>query len=361
LSQYVTSDELTGDIVHRFWHEQAQIDGGKMDKYVTWSDNGGLVFSYFDATSMPEGQLAQQYVMADNLFHSAYGGSFLNHIFLVAAAPPVFPNASDQSKPMLDANGLLLLDANGNIVKDGNVTPDNFAVNTTFSANLVPPFVTDASTLLPSLNDSDPAKPNYMPTIGDRLSEKHISWKWYSGGWDNALAGNADPLFQWHHQPFAYFDNYGPNTQGRASHLQDEQEFFNDLYGDNLPAVSFIKPLGPDNEHPGYTSLLRGQQHVADIVAAVKASSAWADSAIIITYDENGGRWDHVSPPALDRWGLGTRVPAIIISPFAKTGFVDHTQYESLSIIRTIEDAYGLQPLTDRNAHANNLINAFQF
>jgi phospholipase C len=184
-----------------------------------------------------------------------------------------------------------LLDANGNIVKDGNVTPDNYAVNTTYSINLVPSFVTDPTTLLPSLNNSDSTKANYMPTIGDRLSEKHISWKWYSGGWDNALAGNADPLFQWHHQPFAYYDNYRPSTQGRASHLQDEQEFFNDLYGDNLPAVSFIKPLGPDNEHPGYAALLQGQQHVADIVAAVKASSAWADAAIIITYDENGGRW----------------------------------------------------------------------
>jgi acid phosphatase len=360
LSQYVSADQLTGDIVHRFWHEQAQIDGGKMDMFVTWSDNGGLVFSYFDASNLPEGQLAQQYVMADNFFHSAYGGSFLNHQFLVSAAPPVFPNAPDQLKPMLDANGQLLLDANGNIVKDGNVTPDNYAVNTIFSVNLVPPFVTDPSTLLPSLNDSDPTMPNYTPTIGDRLSEKHISWKWYAGGWEDALAGKADPLFQWHHQPFAYYDNYGPNTRGRAAHLQDEQEFFEDLYGDNLPAVSFIKPLGPDNEHPGYANLLQGQQHVADIVQAVKDSSAWADAAIIITYDEHGGRWDHVSPPALDRWGLGTRVPAIIISPFAKTGFVDHTQYETISILRTIEDAFGLQPLTDRDAHANSLINAFQ-
>jgi phospholipase C len=240
-------------------------------------------------------------------------------------------------------------------VQDGNVTPDNYAVNTIYSANLVPPFVTDPTTLLPSLNDSDPTRPNYMPTIGDRLSAKHISWKWYSGGWDDALAGKADPLFQWHHQPFAYFDNYGPGTQGRAAHLQDEQVFFADLYGDNLPALSFIKPLGPDNEHPGYTSLLQGQQHVAEIVQAVQNSSAWADSAIIITYDENGGRWDHVSPPALDRWGVGTRVPAIIISPFAKKGFVDPTQYETLSILRSIEEAYGLKPLTDRDAKANSL------
>src|SRR5262249_14376116 len=158
--------------------------------------------------------------------------------------------------------------------RDGNVTPDNYAVNTTFSANLRPPFVDDPTTLLPSLNDSDPNQPNYQPTIGDLLSANHISWKWYSGGWNDALAGNADPLFQWHHQAFAYFDNYAPGTQGQRSHLQDEQNFFDDLYGDNLPRVSFIKPLGPDNEHPGYADLLRGQQHVANIVNAVQNSSA---------------------------------------------------------------------------------------
>src|SRR5262249_53978917 len=121
LNQYLSPDQLTGDIVHRFWHQQGQINGGSMDQFVSWSDNGGLVFSYVDATNLPEGQLAQQYVMADKFFHSAYGGSFLNHLFLIAAAPPVFPDAPDRFKPQLDANGLLLLDENGKILKDGNV------------------------------------------------------------------------------------------------------------------------------------------------------------------------------------------------------------------------------------------------
>jgi phospholipase C len=175
------------------------------------------------------------------------------------------------------------------------------------------------------------------------------------------LAGNADPLFQWHHQPFAYFDNYAPGTQGQRSHLQDETDFFNDLYGDNLPAVSFIKPLGPDNEHPGYTNLLQGQQHVANIVDAVQNSSAWDSTAIIVTYDENGGRWDHVSPPVRDEWGPGSRVPALIISPFARSGYVDHTQYDTSSILKTIEEIWNLQPLNQRDANAPDLRHAFNF
>jgi phospholipase C len=85
------------------------------------------------------------------------------------------------------------------------------------------------------------------------------------------------------------------------------------------------------------------------------------DAAIIITYDENGGFWDHVAPPAVDRCGPGTRFPSIIISPFSKHGYVDHTQYETVSILSFIEKRWGLQPLTDRDKNANPLLNSFNF
>ena len=131
--------------------------------------------------------------------------------------------------------------------------------------------------------------------------------------------------------------------------------------GGKLPAVTFIKPLGPDNEHPGYATLLTGQQHVADLVSTIQNSAYWADTAIIITYDEHGGRWDHVAPPVIDRWGPGLRVPTIVISPFAKKGFVDHTQYDTTSILRLIEDRWNLQPLGTRDAATGNLSTAFDF
>jgi phospholipase C len=361
ISQYITPSDATGDLVHRFYQEQSQINGGLMNGFVSWSDNGGLTLSFFDASNLPEGQLAQQYVLADHTFHAAYGGSFLNHQFLIAAQAPVYPNAPSGFMPTLDANGHLALDSSGHIIHDGNITPDDHAVNTIFSANLVPPFVHDATQLLPSQNDSNPNAPNYIPTFGDRLSANGISWKWYSGGWNDALAGNANSLFQWHHQPYAYFDNYAPGTPGRAAHLQDETNFFMDASAGTLPAVSYIKPLGPDNEHPGYASLLQGQQHVMQIVNALQSSPQWADTAVIITYDENGGRWDHVAPPVRDSWGDGTRVPLLVVSPFAKRGFVDHTFYDTLSILRTIEFAFGVKPLNQRDGRAQSLINAFTF
>jgi acid phosphatase len=350
---YVQPSYVTGDIVHRFYQEQSQIDHGKMDKFVTWSDNPGLVFSSFDATKLPVGMLAAQYTLTDNLFHSAFGGSFLNHQWLICACSPTFPNAPAGKIAKIDSSGQLALDASGKIIQDGFVTPDGYAVNTSYTVNTPHPPGTAAANLVPEQTN---------PTIGDRLSAAGVSWKWYSGGWDNALAGNPDPLFQFHHQPFAYYKNFADGTAAKAAHLQDETKFTSDIAGGTLPSVSFIKPLGNDNEHPGYSSLAAGEQHVADLVSQIMNSPYWASTAIIITYDENGGRWDHVSPPGpFDRWGPGSRVPGIIISPFAKRGFVDHTQYETDSILALIEARWGLQPLGTRDANANPFKGAFTF
>lgn len=343
-SSYVAPDDRTGDLVHRFYQEQLQIDGGAMDQYVAWSDAAGLVMSHYDATSMPEGQIARAYTLGDNYFHAAFGGSFLNHLWLVCACTPVFPNAPNDIVAQVAPDGSL--------VKDGAVTPDGYAVNTLYTVNQPHPATTKREQLMP-VQTAD--------TIGDRLSEKGISWAWYSGGWNDALAGHPDPLFQFHHQPFAYFTNFAEGTPGRREHLKDEADLFSALDGGTLPAVSFVKPLGPDNEHPGYASLARGQQHVADIVRAVQSSPAWADTVIIITYDEHGGRWDHVPPPAGDRWGPGSRVPLIVVAPFAKRGYVDHTQYDTTSILNLIETRWGLRPLGSRDAAANPLEGAFDF
>lgn len=345
VSKYVSSNQKTGDLVHRFYHEQYQIDGGRMDKFVAWSDAAGLAMSYYDATEMPEGKLAKEFTLADNFFHSAFGGSFLNHLWLVCSCTPVWANAPESIVAVLDPSGMF--------TKDGQVTPDGFAVNTSQPMNA--PFAAtaaDPSVRLPQQT---------LPTIGDRLSDANISWRWYSGGWNDAVAVKADPLFQYHHQPFNYFANYGEGKPARTEHLKDETDLYADLKAGSLPAVSFVKTLGPDNEHPGYADLMRGQQHVADLVEAVRNSPYWQDTAIIVTYDEHGGRWDHVAPPKVDKWGPGSRVPTLIISPYAKKGFVDHTQYETTSILRFIENRWGLQPLATRDASANDLGNAFDF
>ncbi len=344
LAQYILPTEIPGSPVHEFYREQHQINGGKMNKFVAWTDVGGLAMSYYDATNWPMGRLAHQFTLADNFFHAAFGGSFLNHFWLICACTPVWSDAPADLRAQLDANGFL--------VRDGRVTPDGYVVNTSFTVNNPHPANAEPRTLVPNQT---------LPTIGDRLSEQGISWAWYSGGWRDALAGRPDPLFQFHHQPLAFFARYADGTAAKAQHLRDEEDFFRDLSRGQLPAVVVVKAVGADNEHPSYAAPLRGQAHAARIVRAVMGSPYWNDSVIIATYDENGGRWDHVAPPVIDRWGPGTRVPAIIISPFAKRGFVDHTRYDTTSILRFIERRWRLQPLGTRDAAASDFINAFVF
>jgi phospholipase C len=376
-TNYIDQNAHTGDIVHRFYHEQLQIDNGvlepkisDLDKFVTWSDNPGLVLSYIDATNLPEGQLAQQYTLCDNFFHSAYGGSFLNHQWLIAAQSPPWTQA-------IPAGWQSSYNSATKNLNDAQLTFDG-----KYGVNTIQPLLAPFSPGTPTskrllINNSDPSAPGYTPNIGNRLDDAGVSWKWYSGGWNAALTNNVnaanDPniIFQFHHQPFAFYTKYAPfltaptanytstpslnpATTGPNAHLQDETQFLADLQSNNLPAVSFIKPAGIDNEHPGYAAEVTGQQHVADLVHAVQNSKVWNDCAIIVTYDENGGRWDHVPPPVrADGWGVGVRVPGIIISPFARNGFVDHTEYETVSILKLIERRFNLPPLSSRDADPN--------
>ena len=139
-------------------------------------------------------------------------------------------------------------------------------------------------------------------------------------------------------------------------------EFLEAAKSGTLPAVSFVKPLGSLNEHPAYSTVVAAEQHAVDLVTAVMNGPQWKDTAIIVTYDENGGFWDHVAPPvAPDGWGPGVRVPTIVISPYARKGFVDHTVYDTTSILSTIEHRYGLDPLSSRDQNAPDLAAAFDF
>ena len=338
--KFAALDQTTGDLVHRFYQEQQQIDDGKMDKFVAFTDSGGLTMNtYSNGEKMPLWSYAKSYVLADNFFHAAFGGSFLNHFWLICACTPRFDSAPEKITAQVDGNG--------NLVKEGIVTPDGYAVNTAFTVySPHPTSVKDPQTLVP---------PQDMPTIGDRLSDKNISWAWYSGGWDDAIAGKADPLFQYHHQPFAYFKNYGDNTTGRKDHLKDYLDFQADIFKGTLPKVSFYKPIGEYNEHPGYTNVSVGERHVADLIQTIQRSKIWDDAMIIITYDENGGQWDHVAPPKRDKWGPGTRVPTLVISPFAKKGFIDHTEYDTTAILKLIETRFGLAPLGTADAAAHDM------
>ncbi len=363
----------THDLWHRFYQNQMQIDGGKNDRFVAYADSGALVMGHYDGTKLPLWEVAKQYTLADNFFMGAFGGSFLNHFWLICSCTPIYPNAdrspAKDSISAVGADGAALtiaanspksaIDGIPKFVRDSNLTPDFYAVNT-----MQPPYQPSANKPAP---DGDPAfadpaarttlPPQTEPTIGDLLSAKGVSWAWYAGAWQATLDGkNAVPVpnFQYHHQAFNYFADMAPGTAARNEHLKDGglggSEFIKAIDGGALPQVTFYKPQGNLNEHAGYTDVLEGDQHIADVIAHLQKGPQWPHMLVVVTYDENGGFWDHAAPPKGDRWGPGSRVPALIVSPLAKRGFVDHTFYDTTSILRFITRRFALPKLAGLQA-----------
>ncbi len=342
IDQYVPSDKKTPDATHRFFHNQLQINGGKMDKFAAYNDSKGLAMGYYTTKKLPLYPMAEKYTLCDNFFQSVYGGSYFNHVYLIAAAVPVWPDAPESLVAKLDDNGKM--------IKDGIVTPDGYVVNHVLSRNKPYPPKSDTSQFLPSQT---------MPTIGDKLSEKGISWSWYSEGWDDAVAERKNN-FAYNHEPFLYFANYEEGTEGRK-HLKDQNDFIKAANEGTLPSVSFVKPGGGNDEHPGSADVYSSEQLAVKLINAVLEGPNAKDALVILTYDEFGGFFDHVPPPVIDRWGPGSRIPAIVIGPFAKKGHVDHTQYETVSILSFIEQRWGIAPLAERDKNANPFRNALIF
>ena len=334
--------------IHAYWANQRQINGGRNDRFVSAGNSGGLNMGYYDGSSLGLWKLAQRFTLADNFFMSAYGGSFLNHFWLVCACTPVFPNAPKE---------LVAVDDNGTVPgshEEAYVTRDGYAVNTTQGSWLYNPTVKQA--LLP---------PQSLPTIGDRLSDKGIPWAYYAQDFNRAVEAKAKgeglSSFSYHHHPFTYFKRFIDSEAQRKAHLKDRTDFVADIQAGRLPPVSFYKPTGGKNMHPGRGSVVDGDREATELVNLIMASPQWKNTVVVITTDENGGFWDHAAPPKGDRWGPGSRVPTVIVSPFAEGGRIDHTQYETVSILKLIEERFGLAPLGPRDAKATSLARALKF
>ncbi|MEE5095299.1 acid phosphatase [Pseudomonas alliivorans] len=370
---------VTRDLWHVFYQNQMQINEGKNDRFVAWADSGGLTMGNYAQTqySLRLWDVAKEFVLCDNFFQGAFGGSFLNHQYLISATAPIYPDAANspaksqiatlQSDNPEDPR-LKPLDKSPASAMEGPpqfgpsaITPDGYAVNT-----LAPPYW---PTWLRDPQNPDYSKPDLANVlvpqnhehIGDKLSRKDIDWAWYAGAWQVTLDEFKDstgipkiPNFQYHHQPFNYFVKQGPqNPAERKRRLRDgglgdessTNRFLADAEAGKLPAVTFYKPQGNLNMHAGYADVASGDRHIDRVVKVLRNSPQWDNMVIVITMDENGGWWDHVAPPKGDRFGPGTRIPALVISPFARKGTVDHTIYDTASILRLITRVHGLEKL----------------
>jgi phospholipase C len=287
----------------------AQYDSGKMDGFISalnnLNQNGKLSMGYYDYNDIPYyWNLAANYVLFDNLFSSAKDGSAANHMYWIAGVSP---------------------------------TPKHGQTLSSLLANL--------------------------PTIFDHLQAAGISWKFYVENYNQninyrnmASQGNKGSQVIW--VPLLNFDRFIDDPT-LSSHIVDLSQYYVDLSKGTLPAVSYIVPSGTSEHPPEYPAT--GERQVKNLIQELMRSTSWNSSAFMLLYDDWGGWYDHVAPPQVDASGYGLRVPGLLVSPFAKTGFIDNTQLDFTSVLKFIESNWNVAPLSTRDAAANNITSAFDF
>jgi phospholipase C len=300
-ARFHLSSHRTVDLNHGAVAALRAFDGGLMDGFSAAQSQYNLplnlTMGYYDGTDLPlYYNLASSYVLAQRFFSSAWGSSEINHMYAIAAR----------------GGGPL------------------------------------------------PATGYDFPTIFDRLSAAGVSWKFYVQNYDPSINfRNHDPVAAKSAQliwaPMLNFTRFIDDPK-LASHIVDLQQYYTDLQNGTLPAVAYLAPSGLSEHPPGDITV--GQSFGATTVTSLMRSSAWDSSVFALTWDDWGGWYDHVAPPQVDGDGYGFRVPAIFVSPYAKTGTIDNTTYDFTSILRFIEDNWSLQPLTARDATANSIANA---
>lgn len=355
------ADVQAHDLTHCFRCGITAIDGGKMDGF-NWMDGpiphtGELAdlyghdltgYTYFDREGIPNyWAYADRFVLADHFFTPMYGPTLPEHLYAVAA----------------QSNGIV--DNKSTTDHPGNYCDDPTEYATRFQPHLSKSDVQDIMSLedhLAANHGNTYALAHYwdsirlcfdIPVLPDQLEKAGISWRYYAteNAWMNVL------------QMIRHV-RYGPMW----NEVVDPSEFVSDVKHGDMPAVSWIIPPESYNEHPGGDkSVCAGENWTVEQVDAVMKSPYWDSTAIVVVWDDFGGFYDPVPPPHYDIMGLGPRTPALIISPYTREGdnpdggTVDHTVYEFSSVLHFIEEIFGLDPMTDRDANASPLAGAFDF
>ncbi|HVB28591.1 MAG TPA: alkaline phosphatase family protein [Terriglobia bacterium] len=189
------------------------------------------------------------------------------------------------------------------------------------------------------------------PTMAELLQGSHVSWRYY----DEKTNPHEHSLWN----PLPGFVAFQQNPQ-LMDHLVPLGDFYNDIREHRLPAVSWVVPTFEDSEHPP-ADAAQGMWHITHLVNALMRSPYWKDSVIILTWDDYGGFYDHVPPQQVDRYGYGPRVPTLIISAYARPGFICHTRFDFTSPLKLIEERFGLKSLAERDRDAKDMLDCFNF
>ncbi len=321
----------TNDPDHDFTNGLAEWNQGHMNGFDLETHNGGLplgngAYTYLQRSLVaPYWAMAQQYVLADHMFPTEWGASFTAHLDLIAGTTLLSSQTAEADNP--------------------NEQPwdcdaaKGTATTTVSAARLVTP------------NAGPFPCFTQFTTMSTTLDRAGVSWKYYAP----ATSDNGGSL--WTSFGAIRSVRYGPDWKYV---INPETTVLTDAGGTGLPAVSWVIPDYVNSDHPGNGSGA-GPSWVASVVNAIGKGPNWKSTAIVIVWDDWGGFYDNVSPPQLDFMGLGMRVPCIIVSPYAKAHYVSHTQYEFGSILKFVEQTFGLQSLGATDVRANSLADSFDF
>ena len=359
-------------------------------------DNGGgnsMAFYNVQAGDVPVlKNLADQYTMSDNFHQSVMGGTGANHIMLGSGdaffwsdgkgAPTTPPSHIANPNPMPGTDDVYTVDLNfdGNFTECGDPSQPGIKPITDYLASLhhqidancqpghfylvnndSPGFLPDGTVDDAGISSGGSIPPVNVPTIGESLNEKNISWAYYGGAYNAAVKLQHNPTTQ---DPTllvgaAYcnicnFESYTNAIMGdaaqRAAHIKDTTDFFNAIDDETLPAVSFVKPDGLLDGHPASSKLDLFEAMTKKILDHLTARpDLFAETALFITFDEGGGYYDSGYIQPLDFFGDGPRIPLIVVSPFSTGGHVSHSYTDHVSILKFIERNWKLKPLTKRS------------
>lgn len=314
---------FTQDIGHTFGDALLAINGGKMNDFdlISGAYQNGMLINYtqFRQSEIPNyWALASHYVLADEFFSSVHGPSFPNHLFTLAAQSAEAINNPDSSGSWGCGAGIL-----STTVEALDPTGKRFLETPCFNIQTVP----------------------------DSLNSAGLTWRYYTGSYS---AGG----YEWCELDAIEHLRYGPQWK---TNVRTEARFLKDLAGGDLANATWITTDAEQSEHPDQGGSCAGENSTVQIVNAIMKSPFWSSTAIFISWDDFGGFYDHVAPPQIDQFGLGPRVPMIIISPFAKPGYLEHQVLEFSSIVKFIEEVFGLPFLTARDTNSNDMFDAFDF
>jgi phospholipase C len=309
------------DLRHRHYTWWTSWDNGNMDGFdVDRNQNNPATFAY-QYVRQPDVQLywdlASKYTLADRMFQSNASGSYPAHLYLVAA----------QSQ---------LVIGNPTILPWGCDSPSGSRVA------LVGPNGTERPGPFPCFN---------YATLADLMDQRGMTWRFYA-----PAVGTSGAIWS----AFDSFSRIRNGPEWADNVLSPETRVVSDIAAGSLAQVTWVVPSGGNSDHAGSYSK-NGPNWVTSIVDAVGASPFWNNTAIFITWDDWGGWYDHVPPPQLDEMGLSFRVPLLVVSPYARHGYVSHVQHEFGSILHFTEQNFGMPSLGQTDARADDLLDCFDF